>query len=165
MCLNIFAERFFDDGVPLYAILSHTWGPEEVLFQDIEIGTAKAKKSFSKVQGCCNKAKKDEYGYVWIDTCCVDKSSSAELSEAINTMFKSPSVVEFYSLQWCLIGTKSSLKWQISKTTRISLLILEGESCSTCLAAEIMNWASRRKTSRQEDVAYCLRGLFDLTWF
>lgn len=41
-----------------------------------------------KLTGCCNQAKKDGYQYVWIDTCCIDKSNSVELQEAINSMFR-----------------------------------------------------------------------------
>jgi hypothetical protein len=84
-------ESFFDSEIPEYAILSHTWGKEEVLFDDIHDTTKTLpvhKKGFAKVQGSCDQARRDGYGYIWIDTCCIDKSSSAELSEAINSMFQ-----------------------------------------------------------------------------
>lgn len=45
------------------------------------------KKGHVKVKRCCELAHVQGYDYVWIDTCCIDKSSSAELSEAINSMF------------------------------------------------------------------------------
>jgi hypothetical protein len=61
-------------------------GEGEVLFTDIQDGTAHLKKSFEKVKKCCELAAQT-YCYVWIDTCCIDKSSSSELSEAINSMF------------------------------------------------------------------------------
>jgi hypothetical protein len=51
-------------------------------------GTADRKVSFTKLQYTCAQARKDGYEYVWVDTCCIDKSSSAELSEAINSMFE-----------------------------------------------------------------------------
>src|SRR6266536_688246 len=76
---------------PPYAILSHTWGAEEVSFKDMQPenrATAERKKGFVKIQGCCNQAQLDGYDWVWVDSCCIDKSSSAELSEAINSMFK-----------------------------------------------------------------------------
>jgi hypothetical protein len=73
---------------PRYAILSHTWVEnEEVLFQDIQSSTASQRKGYHKLLGCCNIARKHGYDWVWIDTCSIDKSSSAELSEAINSMF------------------------------------------------------------------------------
>ena len=96
-----------------YAILSHRWfrdANHEVLFGDIEEidrsivnglehpyivknpqyagGTASSKPGFGKLQGAARQAQSCGYQYLWIDTCCIDKSSSAELSEAINSMFK-----------------------------------------------------------------------------
>jgi hypothetical protein len=71
-----------------YAILSHTWGEEEVTFQDMQGKPPVEKEAFSKLQNGCSQAKSDGYKYIWIDTCCIDKSSSAELSEAINSMYR-----------------------------------------------------------------------------
>ncbi|PMD45791.1 HET-domain-containing protein [Hyaloscypha variabilis F] len=71
-----------------YAILSHTWNEEEVTFQDMQGEVPTYKKGFSKLKSSCIQAKKDGYEYIWIDTCCIDKSSSAELSEAINSMYR-----------------------------------------------------------------------------
>ncbi|KZM21955.1 uncharacterized protein EKO05_0005039 [Ascochyta rabiei] len=80
-------ESFVDEHPP-YAILSHCWEDEEVIYSDLlDLPKAKMKKGFSKVEKTCQQAVKDDYDYVWIDTCCIDKSSSAELSEAINSMF------------------------------------------------------------------------------
>ena len=84
-------EEFFDDTVPPYAILSHTWGNdnEEVSFRDIEEGKfEKAGIRPIKLEGCCKQAKKDSLRYAWIDTCCIDKTNSVELGEAINSMFQ-----------------------------------------------------------------------------
>ncbi|KAF4456515.1 hypothetical protein F53441_1347 [Fusarium austroafricanum] len=75
----------FIGQAPPYAILSHTWG-NEVLFSDIGNLTAASKQGYSKLAGCCKKAAEDGFKWVWIDTCCIDKSSSAGLSEAINSM-------------------------------------------------------------------------------
>lgn len=80
-------EEYFDDGVPPYAILSHTWDADEVLYRQICGEAGYAPGSSAKVDGCCAQAARDGLRYVWIDTCCIDKSSSAELSEAINSMF------------------------------------------------------------------------------
>ena len=77
--------EFYDDAIPEYAILSHTWGADELTFRDIAAtGTLLPSK---KIDGCLQQALADELEYVWIDTICIDKSSSAELSEAINSMF------------------------------------------------------------------------------
>ncbi|OBZ69801.1 hypothetical protein A0H81_10547 [Grifola frondosa] len=71
-----------------YAILSHVWRKEEVLFHHIQdLNIAKKLRGFPKVFGCCERARDEGYEWVWIDTCCIDKSSSSELSEAINSMF------------------------------------------------------------------------------
>jgi hypothetical protein len=78
-----------------YAILSHIWDEDEVLFQDIDSfnletmpAQVKQKKGFKKIEACCWQAQRDGFDYVWIDTCCIDKRSGAELSEAINSMYK-----------------------------------------------------------------------------
>lgn len=59
-----------------------------MLFQDIENGTAERRDGFAKVKGAVGQAVKDGFKNTWIDTCCIDKSSSAELSEALNSMFR-----------------------------------------------------------------------------
>lgn len=82
--------EFFDDGIPPYAVLSHTWGPdhEEVTFKDIVKGTGKSKAGYSKIRFCGKQAAKDDLQYFWVDTCYINKSSSAELAEAINSIFR-----------------------------------------------------------------------------
>ncbi|KAF5227055.1 hypothetical protein FANTH_14886, partial [Fusarium anthophilum] len=67
----------FAAHVPPYAILSHTWTEEEVLYSDIGTLTAQSKEGYPKLVGCCRKAAQDGFDWVWIDTCCIDKSSSA----------------------------------------------------------------------------------------
>src|SRR5690348_15033962 len=78
-----------DDVLPQsYAILSHTWDQDEVTFQDMaDLETARRKAGFAKIEMVCKLARLDGFRYAWIDTCCIDKTSSAELSEAINSMF------------------------------------------------------------------------------
>lgn len=79
-------EEFDDVNIPEYAILSHRWGNGEPTLQDVESGLT-TKEGFKKVQQSCDMAKRDKIDYIWIDTCCIDKTSSAELSEAINSMY------------------------------------------------------------------------------
>jgi Heterokaryon incompatibility protein (HET) len=80
----------YDDKIPHYAILSHTWGAdgEEVTFKDLLEGTGKNKAGYKKIEFCRDQAASDGLQFFWVDTCCIDKSSSAELSEAINSMFR-----------------------------------------------------------------------------
>ena len=82
--------EFFEDNIPPYAILSHTWGAngEEVTFKDLMDQTGKSKAGYNKIGFCGKQAANDGLNYFWVDTCCIDKSSSAELSEAINSMFR-----------------------------------------------------------------------------
>ncbi|KAK4197898.1 heterokaryon incompatibility protein-domain-containing protein [Triangularia verruculosa] len=81
-------EDFVGDPPP-YLILSHTWEPnEEVTFQDMSHPYLPTKRGYSKITETCRLALEKGIGYAWIDTCCIDKSSSAELSESINSMFK-----------------------------------------------------------------------------
>ena len=83
-------EHFLGSNVPEYAILSHTWDKEEVLYKDI-MGPYEhfsSQTGFHKVFGCCRQARRDKILYVWIDSCCINSDSSAELSEAINSMYQ-----------------------------------------------------------------------------
>jgi NACHT domain/Heterokaryon incompatibility protein (HET) len=77
------------NSTPEYAILSHTWGPdeEEVTYEDLIRGTGKHKPGYEKIRFCGHQAKKDGLQYFWIDTCCINKQNYAELSHAINSMF------------------------------------------------------------------------------
>ena len=198
-------REFFDDNVPSYAILSHTWGDEEVSLEDFAKPESRSLSGFSKIEGCCALAKTKGWQYVWIDTCCIDRKSSAELSEAINSMYRwyrdaqecfayfsdikisdakaethtdlvpdfeksrwftrgwtlqellAPSMVIFFDRDWNIFGTRTSLKIGICNATRIlSSHLTRPESASI---AQKMSWVSLRKTSRKEDMAYCLLGL------
>lgn len=195
-------QTFEYGDVPPYAILSHRWSKDELTYQDLEAGTKTAdwKEGFKKVRQCCSKAKADGFDYVWIDTCCIDKTSSAELSEAINSMFLwyhqaercyahladvpskstfkesewftrgwtlqellAPSDIYFIDENWHDIGTKRSQQQNISECTGIPINILCGDDdLDTASIAQRMSWASKRRTQRLEDRAYCLMGLFGI---
>jgi ankyrin repeat protein len=192
-------KEFGEENVPRYAILSHTWGEEEVTFQDMALGGFANKKGYDKIRGCCSLTRVNGYDYAWIDTCCIDKTSSAELSEAINSMYRwyeeadvcygfladVPSMVRFsesrwftrgWTLQeliapetmifldeaWKELGTRESLKQEISDRTRIPVDVLSGEGLEGASIAQKMSWAARRNTSRSEDRAYCLMGIFGI---
>ncbi|SPJ70740.1 probable beta transducin-like protein [Fusarium torulosum] len=238
--------------IPQYAILSHTWGDDEITFQDItqqSLLQLKTRESFSKIQGCCTQARRDALGYVWIDTCCIDKTSSAELSEAINSMFKwyqqatlcyvflkdfstalsyksiptrrgeaisleatdtsffkcrwftrgwtlqeliAPRHVDFFNYNWIRFGSRDNeLLDRICQRTGVWPQLFDEPRCDCTkhyvrspirdgicqecyrldtlpetldsFAVSIkMSWASSRVTTRKEDAAYCLLGLFNL---
>jgi hypothetical protein len=79
-----------DNAIPRYAILSHTWGSDsdEVTFDDLTSGDGTHKSGYEKIRFCAEQAKQDSLEYFWIDTCCIDKENKAELSHAINSMFR-----------------------------------------------------------------------------
>ncbi|KAI1313232.1 HET domain-containing protein [Xylaria venustula] len=82
-------EEFTPPDLPTYAILSHTWGDDEVTFQEFSnLALAQQRTGYTKIEKTCELATSKDIFYVWVDTCCIDKSSSAELSEAINSMFE-----------------------------------------------------------------------------
>jgi archaellum biogenesis ATPase FlaH len=87
-CLTI--TNFNDDAIPEYAILSHTWGEdaEEVVFADLAEGGGKHKSGYKKICFCGEQAQQDGLQYFWVDTCCIDKTDKAELSLAIQSMFR-----------------------------------------------------------------------------
>ncbi|CEJ93635.1 hypothetical protein VHEMI09212 [[Torrubiella] hemipterigena] len=201
-------EEFYSSETPSYAILSHTWGPEEVLFGDMaDLSGAREKHGYRKLSGACRLARKQSYDYIWIDTCCIDKSSSAELSEAINSMFQwyrgaavcyaylsdvpepdpleaersfrssrwftrgwtlqemlAPASVEFYNADWYRLGAKTdiALYSHITEICGIDELTLRGGNLEHVSIARKMYWASNRTTTRIEDAAYSLLGIFDV---
>jgi hypothetical protein len=78
-------------SIPPYAILSHTWSEnneDEVSYDDLRNETGREKSGYAKLKFCAEQATKDGLEHFWVDTCCIDKSSSAELSEAITSMFR-----------------------------------------------------------------------------
>ncbi|KAG7054766.1 hypothetical protein JMJ77_0007240 [Colletotrichum scovillei] len=202
-------EEFIEPDFP-YAILSHTWGGEEVSFQELKTqrdDDVWKKAGYLKISNSCRVAKSLELNYVWVDTCCIDKTSSAELSEAINSMFRwynrswvcfaylsdmddlassdtfleslgdsrwftrgwtlqellAPKAVTFYNASWQLLGSKESLSPFLSSITGIDEAILIGKAPLLKVpVATRMSWASKRQTTRTEDSAYCLLGIFDI---
>ena len=92
--LHFFARNF--DATGGYVILSHTWVGNEQTFQEVKAiaeqchrdGTNPRDFVHAKIRNCCIAAEKRGYRWVWIDSCCIDKTSSSELSEAINSMFR-----------------------------------------------------------------------------
>ena len=92
---SIFSVR--DDDATDYAILSHRWIEQEVNYDEMndlakmdkgEVDEICHRDGYRKILDSCEQAKRDKYRWLWIDTCCIDKRSSAELSEAINSMFR-----------------------------------------------------------------------------
>ncbi|KAE9374181.1 HET-domain-containing protein, partial [Stipitochalara longipes BDJ] len=206
----------FGDTKPQYAILSHTWGAmgEEVTFGDVIDCASKGKVGYNKINFCGEQARRDGLQYFWVDTCCIDKTNSTELTEAINSMFSwyrdatkcyvylsdvsacdfdqshqlsrktwessfsasrwftrgwtlqellAPRTVEFFSKERYLLGDKKSLEQTIHMVTGIALEALRGDRpLHEFSIDERMSWAKHRNTTRQEDEAYCLLGLFDI---
>ena len=90
--INVFGDDETD-----YAILSHRWNDTEVNYEEIvDLAKMEGQKrddireraGYKKILDTCRQAQKDGYEWVWVDTCCIDKRSSAELSEAINSMYR-----------------------------------------------------------------------------
>ena len=83
-------ENFNDETkLPPYAILSHRWvDGQEIVYKDFLKHRNFDLSGREKIDRCCLQALEDGISYVWVDTCCIDKKSSAELSEAINSMYR-----------------------------------------------------------------------------
>ena len=196
-----------------YAILSHTWGEddEEVSFGDLKDSSGKTKDGYRKLHFCGEQAARDGLQYFWIDSCCIDKSNSTELSEAINSMFRwyrkatrcyvyltdvltndrtglspepweapfrnsrwftrgwtlqeliAPSSVEFFCPNGKRLGDKKSLEQQLHKITGIPVSALQSSPLSNFSFDERVLWARNRGTKREEDLAYSLLGIFDIS--
>lgn len=238
-----------ESDIPTYSILSHTWTSDELVYDDLRNGASKLlirSRRFDKIREACYQARRDGYAYMWVDTCCIDKTSSTELSEAINSMFKyysqsavcyvylddfavgikkrnkdsgeleletwdtrfekarwftrgwtlqeliAPRNVRFFDKDWEDIGTRNggllerictrtSIPREIFIELRCSPSCPGGQNtregiCKACRWADTlpmfltgfpasikMSWAANRLTTRKEDVAYSLLGLFGLT--
>lgn len=204
----------FHESRPPYAILSHTWGNEEISLQELqEIENSSGshgcqKAGYKKIKRACQEAQCRQYEWIWIDTCCIDKTNHNELSEAINSMFRwyqeaevcfvyledvsldkeplgvplekgrwftrgwtlqeliAPRDVEFFATDWTPIGSKAELVYEISSITGIHTSVLKS-TCNrpvqTFSIAQRMSWAAHRITTKPEDIAYCLLGLFDVS--
>lgn len=202
------------NDIPRYAILSHTWGvdTEEVTFKNMIDGTGKDKPGYKKIRFCAKQAARHGLHYFWVDSCCIDKSSSAELQEAINSMFRwyqnaakcyvyltdvskydqngntgsarslnkpfreskwftrgwtlqeliAPQSVEFFSSNGTRLGDKKSLEGQIHEVTGIPVSALQGVPLSEFSVKERFLWAENRNTTRDEDKAYSLFGIFNI---
>lgn len=205
-------EEFNEGDIPPYVILSHVWEDEEVTFRDMTVSLNRAanvrsKNGHSKLTTTCKTAAAEGLGYAWIDTCCIDKSSSAELSESINSMFRwyrraakcyvyladlpparlsdafeddlrqcrwfargftlqeliAPSQIDFFDREWSLRTTKRDSVELLSDITGIDIEILgHGRPLSSVPVAQRMSWAAGRRTTKIEDLAYCLFGIFDV---
>lgn len=224
---NLQVVSIREDAIPPYAILSHTWGEDEVTLQDMQgfgakwlsspnrINILKPTQGLQKVLDAAKVAASEGYDWIWIDTCCIDKTSSSELSEAINSMYRwyqgseiclvyledakigaddlqdssdeslmrlirdsrwitrgwtlqellAPRSVSFYSEDWSYIGKSNEyrIRHLLAEATGIDIGVLSGDIATHEVSvANRMRWASRRKTTRQEDMAYCLMGLFSV---
>ncbi|KAM5546140.1 hypothetical protein V8D89_000266 [Ganoderma adspersum] len=162
-----------------------------------------------KIRDACRVARENGYRYIWIDSCCIDKSSSSELSEAINSMYQwygladvcyayladvpprlredhqaegscfresrwftrgwtlqeliAPINVVFLSGDWTPIGSKHTLDSLIESVTKINhRALLHLEPLDKFSVAQRLSWAADRVTTREEDRAYSLLGIFDI---
>jgi hypothetical protein len=88
--MNVHTKTFEEIGQekPHYAILSHTWGDEEILYQDILNKRSTTESGWMKILKFCEIAAADGCTFVWIDTCCIDKTNSTELFMSINSMYE-----------------------------------------------------------------------------
>ncbi|EDO03050.1 hypothetical protein SS1G_05528 [Sclerotinia sclerotiorum 1980 UF-70] len=212
---EIVFREFTSSEVPTYAILSHTWGEEEVVYQDLKKSKNKSKTvnkaGWRKIQFCAKQAAVDGLEYFWVDTCCIDKKNSVELNAAINSMFRwyqnaarcyvylsdvskpdtgvddqraweeafrksrwftrgwtlqeliAPRLVDFFSSEGKRLGNKLSLESEIHEITGIANKALRGDALSNFSIKERRSWAEHRNTTIEEDEAYCLIGIFDVS--
>ncbi|CAK7228781.1 hypothetical protein SEUCBS140593_007027 [Sporothrix eucalyptigena] len=73
-----------------------------------------------------------------------------------------PASVEFFSTEGQRLGDKRSLEQQITEITGISVLALRGAALAEFDVEERFKWAATRKTTHEEDWAYCLLGIFGI---
>ncbi|EJF59843.1 HET-domain-containing protein [Dichomitus squalens LYAD-421 SS1] len=190
-----------------FAILSHTWRKKEQTFVPDDHLIWRDANLSRKIRDACRVAREAGYRYLWIDSCCIDKTSSSELSESINSMWQwygrakvcfahladvpsgddpraaestfrksrwftrgwtlqeliAPSTVVFLSQDWNAIGTKLTLISPLEEITGIfAEALLHSKSLDDFSVAQRLSWAARRETTRKEDRAYSLLGIFNI---
>ena len=195
-------EEFNERDRPPYAILSHRWTDHEKSFCHVQTGNLRGKLGYVKIQKFCDLARKEGLSHAWVDTCCIDRSNSVELSEAINSMFRwyqeakvcfvylhdayaaedftdsdwfnrgwtlqellAPISVRFYAHGWLAIGDRGSLAEPLSERTGINPYCLapgRRQPLDEVPIVERMSWAAKRQTTKPEDMAYCLLGIFGI---
>ncbi|KAI6043617.1 hypothetical protein EDC04DRAFT_2562512 [Pisolithus marmoratus] len=193
-----------------YVTLSHRWGESEPLLRDVEgrsIYDMSTTPGFRKLQFFCLRACQQDYLWAWSDTCCIDKDSSAELQEAIGSMFVwyrgsaltivhlsdvpdtgpldtsqwfergwtlqellAPQCVLFFNQSWSLYKDLAASNHkadvpvlvELEKATGIESRFLTNFCPGMEDARSRLRWASSRRTTRPEDIAYSLFGIFNL---
>ncbi|KAI0827259.1 heterokaryon incompatibility protein-domain-containing protein [Trametes gibbosa] len=192
-------ERFWEDA----RLLGFPEFPRDDPNANLSI--FKHPKLSKKIKGICKVAREAGYDLIWMDACCVDQSNSAELSEAINSMYEwyrladvcyvylidvpntdnptrekslfrlsrwhkrgwtlqelvAPEYVIFLTASWEFLGTRTGLASTLKQITNVNFDILTGmASLHSVSVARRMSWASKRETTRIEDRAYSLLGVF-----
>ncbi|KAN0086408.1 hypothetical protein V8E54_000096 [Elaphomyces granulatus] len=158
-------EDFVGEDIPRYARIHGELraAVEEVSFKDMMHmdGTGKSKPGYDKIWFCGEQARRDGLQYFWIDTCCIDKSSSTELHEAINSVF-----LWYRNAAKCYVGVwrpaldadekpgqlpwessfrkSRSLERHIREVTGIPVKALRGSPLSDFSVPERMLWAENR---------------------
>lgn len=192
-----------------FVTLSHRWGNNEPLLREIKgpisVYNMPATEGLAKLQSFCRAAEQHKYRWAWSDTCCIDKESSAELQEAIGSMFSwyrqsaltiaylsdvpatasfvnsvwfkrgwtlqellAPRTILFYRKDWSLYHTSPNHKEddfmldELAKATGIAPQHIRNFRPGMGDARSRLLWASGRYTTRVEDIAYSLFGVFDL---
>ncbi|KAF5230829.1 hypothetical protein FANTH_13680 [Fusarium anthophilum] len=231
---GLFFEEFPGDKIPKYAILSHRWEGEEPSYSDMKTrlahtdadvlgaGPLWTERNYRKIYQFGLMASQAGYEYIWVDTCCIDKSSSAELQESINSMYRwymesdvcyaylsdvtistdvvthktgsagskpwmesfqnsqwftrgwtlqellAPRELIFYDKNWHICGNRVELQDAIQAATGIDGTSLikasyeEGPYLRSLRSGRLFSWAARRQTTRCEDRAYSLLGMFNV---
>ncbi|KAF7511881.1 hypothetical protein GJ744_003114 [Endocarpon pusillum] len=158
--------------IPKYTILSHTWevDDEEITLQDIMSGdaTITKKSGYRKIRFCCDQTRKDGFNYFWVDSCCIDQRSSAEVSRLVNSMFRlyrDASICYVYLADLSVLGglqdAPSSSHSPLDQA-KVDVVPQWHSVFRKSSISERMSWSENRSTTLEEDRAYCLLGIFDI---
>ncbi|EIW79058.1 HET-domain-containing protein, partial [Coniophora puteana RWD-64-598 SS2] len=194
-----------------YAILSHRWSDDELSFQDFGQERSLQSTGWAKIVSFCTEAARQGMCFAWIDTCCIDKTSSAELDESIRSMFKwyqsaatciihldqtttleniagdewfrrgwtlqellapGSKKIQIFNRHWHCIASHSENDGQSSSSKALNIVSrvtgIPGHDLrrfrpSPREVDQRMTWAANREVTREEDSAYLLMGIFDVS--
>ncbi|KAF4493497.1 heterokaryon incompatibility [Fusarium agapanthi] len=172
-------EEFPSDKIPKHAIVSHRWEVEESSYSDMKTrlahrdadvfgaGPLWTGPNYRKIYEFGLMASQAGYEHIWVDTCCIDKSSSAELQESINSMYRwcmESDDRQHQNRGWNRVELQDGIQAAtgIDETSLIKASYKDGAYLRSIRLGRLFSWAASRQTTRCEDRAYSLLGIFNV---
>ncbi|KAG9241179.1 hypothetical protein BJ878DRAFT_584566 [Calycina marina] len=189
---NLTKDHVGNDLISPSALLSHSWKDgQQVMFQDLEECSCEGKRGYDKIFFCAERAMRDGLKFIWVETCCIDKSKQSEIPREINAIFHcfwglrirrsrwftkgwtlqgllAPTSVELFlskdkhNSEYMRLGNKYSSRQQVCVITGIPHSAFEGSGMTRFNVEERFMWSERREITKPEDKVYSLLDVFNV---